>query len=71
MFLGVLENVAKSPEFESLPGDEKNLHTGGRKFLIDFFFISFFCFFWFLFFFFVFELKNVYSDTHLTMRAGV
>ena len=49
-------------------------------FLIDFaeifsFFFSFFCFSWFLFFvvavvcLLFFEIKNVYSDTHSTMRA--
>ena len=62
--------------------DEKNLHPGGRKFIGyfnrfsgDILFSSLVSFDFFIIVFVVvcllfFELKNVYSDRHSTMRAG-
>ena len=47
-------------------------HAGEKKNLYQeiFFFFFFFFFLFLLVFFDVFEIKNVYSDTNLTMRAG-
>ena len=62
-------------------GNKKNLHPGRHKFFffnqfsrdILFPFLVSFAFFYFCFVLFVcllfFEIKNVYSDTHSTMRA--
>ena len=62
-------------------GDEKNLHPGSRKFIFlsifrrySLFFFNFFCFFYscflFVYLFVLLENKDVYSDTHSTIRAG-
>ena len=55
--------------------DEENLHPGDRKFILFsslVSFVFFYCFYLFNFFFFClfFEIKNLYSDTASTMRAG-
>ena len=77
------KNVLLLHDFSFLSGnagDEKNLRTGGRKFIffnrfsgdILFSFFIFICFFLSLFSFccLFFEIKNIYSYTHSTMRAG-
>ena len=60
------------------PGDEKNLHPGGCKFIVsnqfsgDILYSSLVSFALFVFLFFVclfFEIKTIYSDTY-SMRAG-
>ena len=65
--------------FSGHAGDKKNLYPEIFFFFFfdrffqrySLFFFSFFYFFYSCWFFFdVFEIKNVYSDTNLTMRAG-
>ena len=71
----------KNPLVSGNAGDKKNLHPGGRKFifLIDFleifsfllqFLLPFLYFCLFLLVCLFFEIKNIYPDTHSTMRAG-
>ena len=54
--------------------DEKNLHPDDRKFILfsSLVFCFFIVFIYLIFFFFglFFEIKNLYSDTASTMRAG-
>ena len=79
-------NKAERKEKKPVSGNavyKKNLHPGGRKFnffnqfsgdilfssLVSFaFFVFLFCFVFFACLF--FEIKNIYSATHSTMRAG-
>ena len=71
----------KKKKITHVSGHEKNLHPGGHKLIFfnqfsgDIFLSSLVSFaFLILVFFFVclmfFKIKNVYSDTHLNMRAG-